>query len=267
MNTGKYFSPDDIIFMASAMVADRDYKVLPKGFYVSLIQKAFEELAMDTFFQELRANIEFPSDNLTASLPEDCFNVKNVYLFSGDECNINTSVKVYWKRNYFTTGNGFIANDKGNNRDDPFYDNHDLGNRYGNRGLMRGIDQNPLNRYFYNIQMGNIMFSSSCRGVANKVHLHYNGAGVAIGEEPIIPVFLRTAMEDYVIESALRFRMANDPDARNRWTSLWSIYNKRLRDPYDGSWANAEYRVKTLNESQRTELYEYLSRGGWGSGM
>lgn len=267
MVNANYISPDEILSIATVSVGDRDYKVFPKGFYMSLIQKAVEGLAIDTFFQELRADLDIP-ENLTIKLPEGCFNVKNIYVFTGNECVIQNSHKVWWKRNYFTKGNGYIANDKGNNRNDPFYDSHNDNLTYGSdKGLMRYGTNSVENRLYYNIQMGDLMLSSSCRSAGNKVHIHYNGTGGAIGEEPIIPVFIREAVEDYVCEAALRMRMANDPMNARTWQALWQVYENRLNKPYDGSWAKAEYRVKSLNQSQRSELAEYLGRGAWGKGQ
>lgn len=272
MNTGNFISPDIILFNAAAMAGDKDYRVIPRGFYLALIQEAFEALALDTFFDERRDNYDFPNDSLTLPLPPTCFNVKNIYLFSGNICDISSSKKVYWKRNYYTQGNGYLANDKGNhNQNDPFYDNHGSGiHVHGDQSFAR-LGDNVETRLFYNIQAGNLMLSSSCRGQGNKVHIHYNGSGCAIGDAPIIPIYLRTAMEDYVIEAAMRFRMANDPVNARTWQSLWKVYEQRLNKDatygFGGSWQAAEYRVKNLNSSQRQELAEYLSRGGWGTGF
>lgn len=267
MNTGNYITSDDILFMASAMSGDRDYKVLPKGFYYSLIQKAFEELNLDSFFQELREDFDFPLDTLTLKLPEGCFNVKNIYMFNGDECSTTNSRKVWWKRNYYTKGNGYIANDKGNNSKDPYYASHTTVQGY-DKSLIRQDAANSVNNtLYYNIQMGEIMFSSSCRGAGTKVHIHYNGTGCPIGGVPIIPVYFRTAIEDYVIESALRFRMANDSGDIRKWQMLYNEYARRLdKDGMDGSWFTAIMRVREMNSSQRNELSEYLGRGGWASG-
>ncbi|HHT9135889.1 MAG TPA: hypothetical protein ACFYEK_01450 [Candidatus Wunengus sp. YC60] len=248
------------------MVGDRDYKTLSRGFYYALIQQAFEKLALDTYFDEKREDFDLP-DSLTIPLPETCFNVKNVYMFQGNICDVTSSKKVYWKRNYFTKGNGYIANDKGNhNAGDPFYDNHgDDVHFHGDQTYAR-FNGNVEHRLFYNIQQGNIMFSSSCKN-HGKVHIHYNGSGCKIGDAPIIPIFLRTAMEDFVTEAALRFKMANDPTNYKMWRDLQSEYKSRLLAPYTGSWEQAEYRVKTLNSSQREELKEYLGRGAWASGF
>jgi hypothetical protein len=265
MVNANYISPDDILSIATVSAGDRDYKSLPKGLYMSLIQKAVEGLAIDTFFQELRESFDIP-ENLVLALPKGCFNVKNVYIFSGDECNIGQSHKVWWKRNYFTKGQGYIANDKGNNANDPFFDSHNENLNYANKNLIRYNESSPNSRLFYNIQMGDLMLSSSCKSAGNKVHVHYNGTGGNIGEEPIIPVFIREAVEDYTIEAALRMRMANEPAQARNWQALWNIYNERLHRPYEGSWAKAEYRVKTLNQSQREEMKEYFGRNSWGKG-
>lgn len=266
MNTNNFISPDVVLSSAAAMCGDREYRVISRGFYMALIQEAFESLALDTFFDEKREDFHLP-DDLTLPLPETCFNVKNVYMFEGTICDISKSRKVYWKRNYFTRGVGYIANDKGNqNTNDPFYDNHgDDVHFHGDQTFAR-MNGNVDERLFYNIQQGNIMFSSSCRG-KGKVHIHYNGTGCKIGDAPIIPIFLRTAMEDYVTEAALRFRMANDPTNFKMWAALQMEYKNRLTAPYTGSWEKAEYRIKNLNSSQREELKEYLSRPAAGSGF
>lgn len=260
MNTGTYYSSEILLAKILPMVDDRGYRRAPKGFYISLIQQALEELGMSTFFDERRESFDFPSETLTLDLPKGCFNVKNVYLFNGDECNIANSIKVWWKRNYFTRGNGFIANDKWNNFLDPFYSSHNSSiNSRQNLALIRYEAQQSA-RFYYNIQMGKLMLSSYCRGVANKVHIHYNGIGGDIADAPIIPVFLRTAVEDWVIETILRFLMAED---YKRWAGLWQIYDARLNAPYTGSKAEAELRIKSLNSSESSELFEYLSRAAW----
>jgi hypothetical protein len=267
MTVESYVSINEILSIVTALVDDKDYKSLPRGFYASIVQKAIEELAIDTFFQELRQDIDFPVENLTIDLPSGCFNVKNVYMFTGDQCSYQDSHKVWYKKNYYTTGQGYIANNKGDNKGDPFYDSAYYGNTYGDKSLIRQQGNASLERrLFYNIQMGKMMFSSSCRNAGTKVHIHYNGTGAAIGDALLIPVFARTAVEDYTMEYILRYKIAKDSDPR-RWQALYNITNSRLNKPYEGSWAKAEYRIRSMNESQRRELCEYLSKPAFGSGF
>lgn len=254
MNTSVYYKSDDILFMVLPRVNDIEFVRYPKGFYISLIQKALEELGMDTFFDERNESFDFPVENLTLKLPAGCFNVRNIYLFNGDSCNIASSIKVWWKRNYFTKGNGYTANDKYNNYSDPFYGSHGGTAFRGNKDFIRANAQDNA-KYFYNIQMGNLMFSSHCRGVANKVMIHFNGTGCDLGSVPFIPVFLRTAVEDYVTVRALEGMVAKD----RAWKDLLLFYNNKMTQPYEGSWDKAEQRIKSMNTSQRAELFEYLS--------
>lgn len=268
MNTGKYYSPGELLSTIAPMVGDKEIKIIPRGFYMSMIQHAFEDLNLVSFFAEKRIDIDFPMDTLTAKLPSDCFNVINVYLFQGDKCDIGASMKVWWKRNYYTNGVGYIANDKGNNRD-PFYANHSIINNSYDKTLIRYDNETNVNSsLYYNIQGGNIMFSSSCKSFGGKIHLHYHSTGGDITDAEIIPVYFRTAIEDYVTEAALRFRMANEPSNIRALQPLYMMYAQRLdKEGYNGSWHNAIQLVKSMNSSQREELKEYLSRPAYSSGF
>lgn len=263
MNTGHYIKPDEIVFNAAVFAGDKEFKIIPKSFYMSFIKDAFMQLNMTSFFMEQRKDYDFPP-NLTLSLPEDCFNVLNVYVFNGDECNVQNSRIVHWKRNYYTKGGqGYIANDKGNNNNDPYYDGREVINN--DKSLIRYNGGESLNSVlFYNIQMGNIMFSSSCKAVGAKVHIHYNGTGGNILDEPIIPAFFKDAIEDFIIEAALRLRVANEPDKAKLYYPLMQTYSNRLdKNGMNGSWHEAVQKVKNLNKGQRADLANYLGRGPW----
>ena len=262
MNTGNYITPETILFNASVNAGDKGYSIFPRGFYMSLIQDAFEELNMTSFFAEERADFDFPFDNLTLQLPKGCINVINIYVYSGNECNPNNSRKLYWKRNYYTKGGpGYIANDKGRNMQDPFLENHFLVSNT-DKSLIRYDAANSVNQVlFYNIQMGNIMFSSSCKSAGNKIHIHYRGVGGDVSDAPIIPRYYKQAIEDYVTEAVLRARMVNEPSNIRVLQPMWAIYEKRLnKEGMFGSWFNAVQMVRDMNTSQYEELSEYLGK-------
>lgn len=263
MNTGHYIKPDEIVFNAAIFAGDREFKIIPKTFYLSFIRDAFRQLNLQSFFMEQRKDYKFP-ENLTLSLPEDCFNVLNVYIFNGKDCNVENSRIVHWKRNYYTKGGqGYIANDKGNNNRDTYYDGRDLSGN--DKSLIRYTGGESLNSVlFYNIQMGNIMFSSSCRSAGAKVHIHYNGTGGNILDEPIIPIYFKDAIEDFVIEAALRLRVASEPSNARLYFPLMQTYTNRLdKNGMNGSWHEAVQASKKLNTSQRQDLALYLGRGPW----
>lgn len=265
-----YVSVNEILHDVTKLVGDQRMDFYSKGGYVSLVQQALEGLAFDTFFDIKRESFNFPIDSLSLPMPLGAFNIKEIYLYNGTECDIDRSQKVWHKRNYYTNGTGYFSNNKGNNINDPFYDGNSI--RYKdtldgtlNSGYYRRSAGDVNNRFFYNIQNGIIMFSSSCRSFS-KVHIVFNGTGCEIGDEPIIPLFLREAVKDYVCEEVLRAKMVVDP----KMATLWSIYEKRLnRDQkygINGSWYRAEYRIKTMSSAERSDLANYLGRPSWGSG-
>lgn len=269
-STNDYITPDELLSNVAVMCGDKAFEKLPYGLYISLMKDAFDELSMDTFFQEKRVDLDFPTENLTLSLPDDCFNIRNVYIFNGDICGVNNSKKLWWKRNYYTTGNGYIANDKGNNFNDPFLQNRSLSpNRIEDKSFIRYDERNRVNDIlFYNTQMGNIMFSSSCRGQGTKIHIHYNATAGEITNAPIIPRYFKTALQDYIIVSALKIRMANETSNIRNLQPLLNTYITSLdKEGMYGSWFSAIMRVRNMDSSKKAELSEYLSRGAWATGL
>jgi hypothetical protein len=264
-----YVSVNEILSDVLELVGDRGMEILSKGFYTSQIQQALEGLSFDTFFDVRRESFPFPVNDLQLEMPLGAFNLKEIYLFHGTQCDITRSQKVWWKRDYYTEGTGYFANNKGDNWGDPFYPSNSYRTRPA-ADVVNSVDlvrpySSVNNHYFYNIQNGIIMFSSACRGF-EKVHIVYNGTGCDIGDEPIVPMFLREAVKDYVCEVALRARMIMDPKVQ----AIWAIYDRNLNrdEKYGigvGSWQRAEYRVKKMNYNDLSCLKEYLGRMAYGS--
>lgn len=235
-----------------------------KGYYISGIQKAVEELAYDTFFDVQTEDIllkEENKKNLAVEMPLNAFNIREMYLFncccSSDDngvcgcCKPSSSVIVHWKRLYNNRGKGsaYTAKrvDRGRDNKDPFY------NSDGDIGTSTSP---PNNLYYANVQNGLIMLSSNSTGYTH-LRLVYNGTGGAIGDEPVIPRFLRNAIVDYVVERTLRALSAKD---RVRWRVLWGDSYARLNDEKNGSWIKAERRIKTLDTWKRDTMREYTGR-------
>ena len=269
--TGNYITVDDALFKIAGFAGDLGFRAAPKGFYVQLIADAFEQLNMDSFFMEGNADFDMPSEHLTIQLPKDCFNLRGVYIFTGDICNIQVSRKVWHKRNYYTQGNGYIANRTGQNTNDPYYLNDSLtrnGRTKDNTDLIHyNNGSNVNNTLFYNVQNGNLMLSASCRGAGNKVHLHYNSTGCEVGEAPIIPSFYKSAIEDFATEAALRFRMANEPENAKTFMAMQQMYERRLdKDGFNGSWHKAVSKAKNMSTAEASDLKIYLGKAAWATG-
>jgi len=254
-------SVNEILADVLKLVGDEGFEYNSRGYYVSQIQQALQELAFDTFFDERVEYLDVP-ECLRLPMPKGAFNIRQMYLFNGDKCNFSNAQNVYWKRNYITNGNGYLARDQGNNNRDPFYPNRVIGRYSDNDPSYRRTNalDSISNMYYFNVQDGDIMFSSTCRSFG-KVAIVYNGVGANIGEVPFVPMLFREAIKAWVADAALMIKLGMvEPAEFNRWQFIWQANNQRLNKPFTGLWAEAEVRAKSIDSKQREDLKEYLSR-------
>jgi hypothetical protein len=250
-----YVSANEILADVLKIVDDSSFKVSSPGWYRSQIRQALEELSFDTFLDERNESFDVPK-NLHLDMPKGAFNLRGIYLFRGDNCDIGKSVNVWHKKNFINSnsGNGYVAKDKWENGKDPFYQNRSAGE-------SNTLSNNPSNLFFYSIQNGTIMLSESCRGFP-KIMLVFNGIATDISEAPIVPQLYRQAVKDFVSVRALEPKMIDKLGTAeyNHWVMMHSNYKRSLERPYEGSWAKAEHRAKQLNNSVRQNIKEYQSR-------
>lgn len=253
MNSNDFITINDILSDVLMITDDEDLRNgLTLGYYQSQIQQALEELSYDTFFDVITDDIKFDNGfatRLTIDMPKNAFNIREIYLFNGDCCTPETSVIVHWKRlfNNKPRGTSYTAARVDSRRDqrDPFFpvDTTD-------------ISFPSSNLHWANIQNGLIMFSSGASGFAN-VRLVYNGTAGAIGDELAIPRFLRQAVIDFSSERALRVLKTKDS---RKYRILWGDVAARLNDPRNGTWINAERRIKSLDTWQRNGVREWIGK-------
>lgn len=218
-------------------------KGLTKGWYISAMQRCLEDLAYDTFFQKVTIDIELDKEKLQVEMPNNIFNLREVYLFNGECCETNNSVPVHVKRlfNNHTGGSSYTSKIKesGSTNCDPIIPSYD------STGLR-----------YCNIQNGVIMFSQSCSGY-DHVRIIANGTGGAIGDMPIIPRWFRNVVTDFVCEQHFLSMMAKD---QKQYVTLWRLYNDKLNGWPDGSWHKAERRVKSMDTYTKEALIEVLNK-------
>ncbi len=258
-----YVSVNAILADVLKTVKDGSFKLNSKGWYTSQIQQALEELSFDTFFDEQNQSFDLP-DNLRLDMPKGSFNLRAIYLFNGDNCDIGKSVNVYYKRNFINSvdGRGYVAHDKYYNGNDPYHIR---------RGARRGeVDSptsnadnrlDPKNAHFYAIQNGTIMLSENCKRF-QKVMLVYNGIMADIGDTPIVPQLFRQAVKTFVLIPALVEKMTDTigTNEYNHWALLSNKNEAKHNHPYDGTWVKAERRSKQLNNAIRRDIKEYLTK-------
>lgn len=251
MNSNDFTSADRIIASVVMTVDDADFKKgFSKGWYMSHVQQAFQDLCVSTRYLKVQQDVELPS-LLQLQMPPEVFDIREIYLYNGTLCNPDKTQVVHWKRLFNNTANGtgYTARvkDDGSNPSDIFLPNQD-------RNSNNYLPSRSQNTYYYNVLNGLIMFSHSCASYPF-VRVIYNGFGGAVGDEPIIPRFFERAIIDYVEE-----RFYNAMKARNPRTFriLWGDAQERLTS-FTGAWATAIKRIKTMDRAEKASMDEYIS--------
>ncbi len=239
---------------------DSDYRYNTKGYYRLLIQNCLQELSYDAHFMKEWFTVEIP-ENLSFELPEGAFNVRQMYIFNGDFCNIQTAQNVYHARQYFTAGKGLVKNNKQNNQSDPFFRDQASNNPrvfasiQGSQANGGGRAGNTV--FFFNIQDGRVMLSKSTSRF-EKVFFR-SDLIPDIDKGGIVPKFLQRAVTLYCAREGLQPRLAEG----SQFVNLYNELNKDLygRDhESDGAWYKAEHRVQQMDYKEREDLAEYHQR-------
>lgn len=252
MNINDFTSAERIIADVTATVGDREFKTgFSRGWYESHVQKALQELAMESRIFKVHQDIEVPQD-LQVPMMKGVFDIREIYLYNGSLCEPDKTQVLHWKRLFNNKGNnggnGYTSRvkDDGSNSADPFLPNQSYHNR--NTRLYYG------SKFYYNVENGIIMLSNDSRTFPY-LKVIYNGLGGEIGDKPVIPRFFERAITDYLEE---RFYNAMKSRDIRLYRPLWVDADSRLRD-YNGAWAKAIKRVKTMDRSQQESMNEYIS--------
>lgn len=252
-----FVSANEILADVLRVTNDDAFRISTRGWYISQIRQALQELSFDTFFDE-RNEEAFIPDDLRIDMPKGAFNLKQLFLFNGDKCNVGQNTpNVWYKQNYWTGGKGYLARDKWDNKGDPFYRS-----RTGSPQARNEVNLGSNSQlYFFGLQNGLIMLSDSCRKF-EKIMIFYNGIGGEIDSTPVIPQFFRQAVKDYVTSKGLEASIAQEvePGKLNKLTFLKTGVDARMNQPFDGSWAKAEQRAKHTDKKIRQDYKEYMAK-------
>ncbi len=254
MVANDFISANHIIAEVVSIVGDRDFRKsgFSTGWYMSRVQDALQELAFDTFYQEVTLDYDIP-ENLRLEIPKNVFNVREIYIYNGDSCcGVNDSQIVHYKRTFNNKNGGYTARVKesGTNASPfvPTASENSLGHDYS-----LGVFNSP--KYYANIQNGTLMLSSHCSGYS-KIRIVCNGMGAAVGDVPIIPRFFERAIVDYLEERWYNSMKSLDPRMYN---ALWRDARDKMYDWRDGSWRKAISRVASMDSWEKEDMNEYLS--------
>jgi hypothetical protein len=261
----QFLSPNEILSEVLMYTDEVGYKNVTKGFIISQMNKCMKALSYGTFFNEVHKGFEIPA-NRQIEIPYGVFNIKQMYLYNGDQCNIGqNTANVYWKRNYFTGGGaGYASRNKGNNGNngnDPFYTDYtptQPQDRHGSRVNTPGTGL-PNSLFYYGESNGVITLSENT-SVYSKLLIKFNGIWQIDQDKKCIPDSFQEVLVDWCTESVLRVKAIKDP--RNFRGSHMDAVMRLGHKPrtYTGSWYEAERRATSMGDKKKEDLKEYLSR-------
>lgn len=214
-------------------------KGISKGGYINLISNALTKMAMNTYYaEEPPMDVDMPKDFRWA-LPNNFFNISELYAFNGDCCDVKHSQIINFKRNFNNApnGQGYTAQNKGENHN--HYDLYD----YGRHDLL-----------YANVQNGILMFSSSCRGF-DKFRIVYMSFGGQIGEKPLIPRPLREVVTDYACLYAFEILMNRYP--KSAYGGMYQRTLQKIENKLSGTRWESELFVKSADTWQKKMLETY----------
>jgi hypothetical protein len=249
MVSNDFVSANHILAEITSTVDDKAFRNgFPKGWFMSRIQDAMQELAVDTMYFKLQHDEEIPA-SLQVKIPENVFNIREIYLYNGSFCNPIKTQNVYYKRlfnnNYDGQGYTAMIKDDGSNSGDPFVGD-----------LSRNSITSPYNLYDYyaNEQNGILMLSRSSIGY-KYIRIIFNGFGTAVGDIPIIPRMFEEAIKDFVYVRYYNAMKSRDP---RKYRPLWIDAKNDLENPQTGSWNKARKRANSMNTYERESMNLYI---------
>lgn len=239
-----YCSPEQVIADAVSLYDDEGFKEFSPGWCMGKVQSGLSELAFDTYFDDKVAVLPI-TDNLIVNIPEGLWSIDRMYAFNGNECVAGPANTVWYARNYVRYGGGMFKEQKGEN-DDPFMEDV--------------ISSSNAAAVLYYGTLDNRIFLSDACAAYQKLMIKYKGMGCRIGDAPIVPHELRSAVTHYVAMQALLVLNGRYP---GRWAAQLAEVKRMLygQGGLDvGTWKQAQRRVQSVSAKQRDDLKKYLSR-------
>lgn len=251
MNSNDFTTAERIIADVATTVGDENFRMgFSKGWYMSKVQNAVQEMSLDSKYFKPVFDYEIPTGNLQIPVPPGVFDLREIYLYNGTLCSPAKTQVVHWKRlfNNNGEGGGYTARvkDDGSNSMDPFIPNQSI--------ATRNYSAYPGTLFYYNIHEGVLMLSESCRSFPY-IRLVFNGLGGEIGGDLIIPRLFERAIVDFVEERFYNSMKARDP---RKYRALWSDAKANL-ESYTGNWAKTVKRIKGMDQAQKESMFEYQS--------
>lgn len=238
-----FINVTEVLSAVQRLVGDLEFKNgFTRGWYISRAKDALDELSLDTSLIQFTKDFPFPKDTFILDFPDGLFNLRDIFLYNGDCCDLTTSERVNYKVGYERVGSGYTAKrrETGNtsNYTDPFY--------------APFTKQTTL--YWAGIQNGSIHFSDDCLGF-EKVQLRWSGYLTDQGEIPIVPRMMKQAVICFIAEKYFEAKKSEDSKMRNNWADAFGNRQMEFR--------KARLRRTKSDKFKSDSIREYYRRANY----
>jgi hypothetical protein len=252
----EYISIEEILGAVITEVGDEDDKLmLGRGYYISKIQEAIEFFALHTLYDTITKDF-FDFDkagNGVYSLPPNCFNIKEMYLFNNRaEGEDPDYAVVHWKRNLAYGASGRKTAQIGKNTHDPV-----LSPWWQTFGYK---SSNGRNAIYANIIEGRIIFSDNAKGYKH-LRLKYKGFGSPKGDIPCIPRMFREGIVTKTVMEVFKKLQVGNIQMRYNYQDAKQNFYGSGRDA--GAFTRTKRLVVSMDSFKKESMKEYLSNPDW----
>lgn len=235
---------DVLLDAAQALRDDNFGKAGGRPFYVNQAYRALRKMGFDTLFDTRRVDIDITG--LVLDQPAQSIGLVDLFLFSGDTCDMANARHVRLKPNMYNRGgSSFLARNLWRNEDILQW----------NAGWSSAP---PRSLYFAGADDKKIYLSASCLRY-EKLHVVYSGLGVDECEKDFnIPEWMAEAVTDFikmkVAERLLQDNMPFYKDWINRMSIELNVNNTA------GSWHQARINFGRMDKKTRADMIQYMTR-------
>lgn len=221
-----------------------DFGAVGRPYFLAYAQRALQDLCYDAIWDE-RAWEGDVLPNLIVDLPEGIIGLKNVYVYTGDNCTISSLQDVRIKPNMIHKGGlGFFAR-----------------NVNGSGDLFNFAWCAPSNWLYYaGYSNGKLYLSMSCAQYP-RIRVEYYGLGLDGCKEFDIPNWAREAVTDYIIHK-VALRMEQDNLQLYRGIIARKENQLSTGNP-NGTWCRALARWNLMDSKERSDLITQTTRLGY----
>lgn len=237
-----FITAQEIMADALVNINDEEQKLFRPGWYQRNIHTGMKRLNYAAPYLRTYTDIAI-HDNLIIDVPAGVFNIVDIFVWSGEDCVLTDTQRVFHKDGFFTSGHLKGSTARNNGQPDLFI------NTYGSASSV----------LYYNTHNGSIMLSDACYGY-DYIRIVYDGFPKSASDTKFIPDFCREALVGYITERAFFALQGRDLAYRSLWMGAKQDLYTSPSPGEPSKWDFALRMMKKLDKKYMDDLAEYLSK-------